>query len=83
MVNNDDTVCCVRTLPLQLSSARCLEVSELQSQLAESSQASTAQQAAEAAALTAQRAALTAAAAAEEARLRRELQVGGSFWPLS
>jgi hypothetical protein len=59
----------------QLLAVRELEASELQSQLSEHSQASSAQQAADAAALAAQRAALTAAAGAEEARLRRKIQV--------
>lgn len=61
---------------LQLLSSRDLQLQELQSQLDETNQASSAQQAADAAALAAQRAALTAAAAAEEARLQREVQVG-------
>lgn len=68
-------MCVCPPLLAQLASARELEAAELQSQLAEHSHASTAQQAADAAALAAQRAALTAASTAEEARLRREIQV--------
>lgn len=60
-------------------SCRELEAQELQAQLDEVSQASSAQQAADAAALAAQRAALSAAAAVEEARLRREVQVWNGF----
>lgn len=75
LLHNQPPTCRHFSLYPQLLAVRELEASELQSQLSEHSQASSAQQAADAAALAAQRAALTAAAGAEEARLRREIQV--------